>query len=216
MRPSMILVKEIYSIAIPSMIAVGLSAVMSFFVNQILLAFSTTATAVFGIWLKLQNFSYMPIYGMNNGLMPIISYNYGAGNKDRVRKSLRLAVTVAVCLMCFLLVIYELIPHVILTLFSASENMMNIGMIALRIFCLTLPLGAASMITSSSFQSLSRSRYTLIINLCRQLVILVPVAWLMSLTGKLSLVWTAVLIAEIVGLIMALILRKRVYKLADL
>lgn len=216
MRPTLPVLKDIFSIAIPSMITVGVSSVMSFCINQILLAFSTTATAVFGIWLKLQNFSYMPIFGLNNGTTPIISYNYGSGRLDRVKKTMRLAMTVAVGLMCLLLVIYELIPQYLLMLFSASENMLSIGTIALRIFCLTLPIGAASMILSSAFQSLGRSRFTLAVNLSRQLIFLVPIAWLMSFTGQLPLVWAASVIAEGLGLLMAIILWKKMRNMLNI
>lgn len=216
MRPSLPVLKQIFSIAIPSMITVGVSSVMSFCINQILLAFSTTATAVFGIWLKLQNFSYMPIFGLNNGTTPIISYNYGAGRLDRVKKTMKLAMAISVGLMCLLLMVYELIPGQLLMLFSASDTMLAIGTTALRIFCLTLPIGAASMILSSAFQSLGRSRFTLMVNLSRQLIFLVPIAWLLSLTGKLPLVWTASVIAEALGLVMAIFLWRKMKKMLDI
>lgn len=216
MRPSLSVLKQIFSIAIPSMITVGVSSVMSFCINQILLAFSTTATAVFGIWLKLQNFSYMPIFGLNNGTTPIISYNYGAGRLDRVKKTMKLAMVISVGLMCLLLVIYELIPGLLLMLFSASDTMLSIGTTALRIFCITLPIGAASMILSSAFQSLGRSRFTLMVNLSRQLIFLVPIAWLLSLTGKLPLVWSASVIAEALGLVMAIFLWRKMKKMLDI
>ena len=201
--------KDIYSVGLPSILTVGLSSAMSFFLNQIFLAFSTTATAVFGIWLKLQNFCYMPVFGLNNGTIPIISYNYGAGRMDRVHKTIRLALTVALTMMLVLLVVLELIPVQLLVLFSASENMFSIGTVALRICCLSLPFGAAAVILSSSFQSLGRSRYTLAVNLCRQLIFIVPAAWLLSLSGQLRLVWLSVPIAEALSLVVALILRQK-------
>lgn len=209
MLPDLRSLKEIYAVGIPSILTVGLGSAMSFFLNQIFLAFSTTATAVFGIWLKLQNFCYMPVFGLNNGTIPMISYNFGAGHMDRVHKTIRLALTVALTLMGLLLMVLELIPRQLLVLFSASENMFAIGTVALRITCLSLPFGAAAVILSSSFQSLGRSRYTLAVNLCRQLIFIVPAAWLLSRTGQLSLVWLAVPIAEALSLVLALILRKK-------
>lgn len=205
MRPSWGVIKSIYSIGIPSMITVGIGSAMSFFMNQILLAYSTTATAVFGIWLKLQQFSFMPVFGMNNGTVPMIAYNYGAKQIDRVKHTVSLAMKVAVSLMVVLLVIYELVPGVLLGLFDASENMLSIGNVALRLLCLSLPIGAASIICSSSMQAIGRSGQALLINLLRQLFLLVPIAFLISITtGRLDLIWIATPVAEALALIVAL------------
>ena len=204
--------KEIYSVGIPSIITVGLGSAMSFCMNQILLGFSTTATAAFGIWLKLQNFAFMPVFGLNNGTIPMISYNYGAGKMDRVHKTIHLALAVALILMCLLLVIFELCPTQLLELFSATENMFAIGTVALRLTCLSLPFGATAVILSSSFQSLGRSRYTLVVNLCRQLIFMVPIAWLLSLTGRLEMVWASVAVAEFLSMILAIVLRRKMVR----
>lgn len=204
--------KEIYSVGIPSIITVGLGSAMSFCMNQILLGFSTTATAAFGIWLKLQNFAFMPVFGLNNGTVPMISYNYGAGKMDRVHKTIHLALAVALILMCLLLVIFELCPTQLLELFSATENMFAIGTVALRLTCLSLPFGATAVILSSSFQSLGRSRYTLVVNLCRQLIFMVPIAWLLSLTGRLEMVWASVAVAEFLSMILAIVLRRKMVR----
>ena len=212
MIPSLEILKEIFSVAIPSMITVGLSSAMSFCLNQILLTFSTTATAVFGIWLKLQSFAFMPIYGLNNGTIPMISYNYGANRMDRVRQTISLALKAALLLMIILLLVFENTTAQLLRLFNASDAMLSIGSTALRICCLSLPLGAITLILSSSFQALGYSRYTLIINLGRQLFFIVPIAWLMSLTGQLSLVWTATVIAEALSMILSGIFNRRVHK----
>ncbi len=201
--------REIFAIGIPSMITVGLTSVMSFGMNQILLGFSTTATAVFGIWIKLQNFSFMPIFGMNNGTIPMISYNYGAGRLDRVKETMSLALKAAVALMILLAIVFECVPGVLLRLFSASENMLAIGRVALRLAVLSLPFGAVSLILSSAFQALGRSGYTLIVTLCRQLFFILPIAWLLSLPGNLSLVWAAVPLTEILGAALALYYRRR-------
>lgn len=212
MAPDLRSLKDIYAVGIPSILTVGLSSAMSFCLNQIFLAFSTTATAVFGIWLKLQNFCYMPVFGLNNGTIPMISYNYGAGNMDRVHQTIRLALTVALVLMLVLLVVFELFPVPLLELFSASETMFSIGTVALRLTCLSLPFGASAVILSSSFQSLGRSRYTLAVNLGRQLIFMVPVAWLLSLTGRLEMVWLAVVIAEAMSLVLAIFLRRKLMR----
>lgn len=204
--------KDIYSVGIPSIITVGLGSAMSFCLNQILLGFSTTATAAYGIWLKLQNFSFMPVFGLNNGTVPMISYNYGAGRMERVNKTIRLAMEVALGLMCLLLVIFELCPGPLLALFSATENMLSIGTVALRITCLSLPFGAIALIFSSSFQALGRSRYTLLVNLCRQLLFVVPLAWVLSLTGRLTMVWLAIPLAEALSAAMAMGLRRKMVR----
>lgn len=204
--------KDIYSVGIPSIITVGLGSAMSFCLNQILLGFSTTATAAYGIWLKLQNFSFMPVFGLNNGTVPMISYNYGAGRMERVNKTIRLAMEVALGLMCLLLVIFELCPGPLLAMFSATENMLSIGTVALRITCLSLPFGAIALIFSSSFQALGRSRYTLLVSLCRQLLFVVPLAWVLSLTGRLTMVWLAIPLAEALSAAMAMGLRRKMVR----
>ena len=208
--PSGPILKEIYSIAVPSILTVGSTSIMSFLMNQIFLGFSTTATALYGIWMKLQNFAFMPCFGMNNGTIPIISYNYGAGKKDRVRQVISLALRLAVCYMVVLAVVFELIPGLLLHLFSASENMMDMGAVALRICSLSMPFGAASLILASSYQSLGRSSYTLTINLCRQLIFVVPLAWLLSLSGNLNLVWLSVVLSEALALVVAIFLWRKI------
>ena len=215
MRPRWSVVRDIYSIGIPSMLTVGLSSVMSFCINQILLGFSTTATAVFGIWMKLQSFSYMPVFGLNNGTVPMIAYNYGAGSVDRVRRTISLALKVALGLMLALVAVYECIPTVLLAMFSASDHMLEIGVIALRLSCLSLPFGAVCIILSSTQQSLGRGGSALLINLFRQLIILVPAAWVLSLTGRLSLIWLSTLIAEIISMGLAILLNRRIRTLLD-
>lgn len=209
MKPSFAALKAIFSVGIPSMITVGLSSAMSFGMNQILLGFSTTATAVFGIWIKLQNFSYMPIYGMNNGTLAIIAYNYGARKLNRVKEVLRLAMRAAIVLMILLLIVFECIPGVLLHFFSASDNMMAIGISALRISVISLPFGAITLIYSSSFQALSHSLFTLILSLCRQLLFIVPIAWLLSLSGNLTFIWLAIPAAEVMSSALGTILRSR-------
>lgn len=212
MLPSATVLKEIFAVAIPSIITVGLTSAMSFCLNQILLGFSTTATAVFGVWLKLQSFAFMPIFGLNNGTVPMISYNYGAGNMDRVKNTISLALKTALGLMLLIVLVFEMIPAQLLGLFSASGTMLAIGKVALRITFLSLPFGAVTLILSSSFQALGYSRYTLLVNLGRQLFIIVPAAWLLSLSGQLSLVWCAAVITEAVSMLLAIGLNRKLHK----
>ena len=209
--PRLELLKQIFTVAIPSAITVGLTSVMSFGMNQILLGFSTTATAVFGIWLKLQNFSCMPIFGLNNGTVPILSYNYGARQLDRVRAAYRLALKVALILMAVLTVIYECIPGVLLGLFSASDNMLSMGTVAIRLCVLSLLPAAFCLIHSSAFQALNHNHYTLMISLFRQVLFVLPLAFLLSLAGNLDLVWIAIPGAELLSAVVTVFLRKKAF-----
>ena len=169
---------------------------MSYCINQIFLAVGTTATAAFGIWIKLQNFGYMPVYGLNNGSIAVLSYNYGAKQLDRVKKGFSLTMRVGVAATTLIMVVVLIFTRPLLSMFSASENMYAIGTSAIRICGLSMPVTALSLVCSAAFQGLGRSRYTLVINVCRQLAILVPVAWVLSLFGNLTLIWFAFIIAE--------------------
>ena len=204
-HPRMEAVREIFRIGFPSMITIGLSSMSSFCINQILLAYSTTATAVYGIWLKLQNFCFMPAFGMNNGMVPILAYNYGAGRFDRVRGTLRYALTAIICLMAVLTVIFECIPNVLLDLFSATEGLRAIGVTALRFTVLSLVFGGICIILTSSMQALNHARYTLAVNVLRGFVLPAGLFWLLSaLTGKLELLWAAVPCADLLACSIAL------------
>ena len=201
---------SILRVGLPSIVTIGLSSVSSFFINQILLAYSTTATAVFGVWLKLQNFCYMPCFGLNNGMVPIISYNWGAKKPDRVRRTIMLSVLGIVILMCILTVIFELIPGTVLTLFSAGEQMRAIGMVCIRACVLSLPFGAASMILASGMQALDHSRYALVINIMRQCVFLISSFSLISvITHSQTLIWFALPITEAAAFAVACGLNRR-------
>lgn len=214
-RPDKYVVKNIYIVGIPSMITIGLNSLMSFSMNQILLGFSTTATAVFGIWLKLQSLGFMPVFGMNNGTVAIYSYNFGAGNYSRVKKTLRLALTIGFCVTLCICALYELIPLSFLMMFDASSSMIDIGIPAIRLLSLSLPIGAVSIILSSALQTLGKSHYSLLVNLCRQFVILLPAAVLLSLSGVLGYVWTSSIIAEALSLIIALFLSRGMLRMLD-
>lgn len=212
MKPDVPVLKAIYAVGLPSMLTIGLSSVMSYFMNAILLGFSTTAAAVFGVWIKLQSFGFMPVFGMNNGTIAIFSYNHGAGKIDRVNKTLRLALTLGAVITLGVALLYEAIPVTLLRLFNASENMTSIGLPAIRICAASLPFGAVSIICASACQSLDRAGYTLAINLSRQLVLQVTAAWALSLLGVLELIWIAPLLAEVLTLVLAAVLTGKVMR----
>ncbi len=174
--PTAAILGRIYAVGFPSMITVGLSSAMSFCMNQILLGFSTTATSVFGIWLRLQNFGLMPVYGMNNGTLSIYSYNHGARKFHRVRGTMRLAFILGAVVSLSVMALYELLTPQLLALFSASENMLSIGLPGLRLCSLSLPFAGCCVVLSSSYQALGRSRFTLLLNVCRQLALQVSAA----------------------------------------
>ncbi len=206
MLPDFGILKAIFSVGFPSMIIVGLTAVSSYAMNAIFLRFSTTATAVYGVWLKLQSFGFMPVFGMNNGTIAIYSYNHGAGKIDRLFRTLRLSLIVGVLITAAVTVLYECIPNQLLSLFDASDYMRSIGVVAVRICALSMVFGAASVIMSSSLQSTRRARHSLFINICRQVVFQVIFAWLLSRFGRLELVWFAPLIAEALTMCIAVVL----------
>ncbi len=197
--------KEIYKIGLPSIIMQSIGSVMTFTLNRILIGFTTSATAVFGSYFKLQSFIFMPIFGLNNGMVPIIAYNYGAKRYDRVKKTITLSIVTAVSIMFIGVLAFELIPHVLLSFFNASEEMLEIGVPALRIIGTHLLLAGFCIIAGSVCQAIGKPIYSLIVSVCRQLLVLLPAAWLLSLSGRLELVWFAFPIAECVSLVLSTI-----------
>ncbi len=207
--PTREIVGSIYAVGIPSMIMIGLNAVMNFFMNAIMLTFSTTAAAVLGVWMKLQSFGFMPVFGMNNGTLAIFSYNHGARKIDRVFRTLRISLMLGVCITAAVALLYELIPVPLLGLFSASDYMLSIGVPAIRILAVGMIFGAACVVLSSASQALGHPLWALIISLCRQVVILLPAAWMLSLSRRLELVWISQPIAEILSLVVAVVFVRR-------
>ena len=203
-RPDGKIIGLIYEVGIPSIIMQSIGSVMTYGMNKILLGFSSTAAAVFGVYFKLQSFVFMPIFGLNNGMVPIISYNYGARRPERVRKTIRLAVCYAEGIMVLGFCIFEFFPGQVLGLFSASQAMLTIGIPAMRIICLHFLLAGTSIVLSSVFQALGNGLFSLIVSVCRQLFVLLPAAWLLAQTGNVNNVWWAFLIAEIVSVLMSL------------
>ena len=167
-------------------------------------SFTEAATAVFGAYFKLQSFIFMPCFGLNNAMVPIVSFNYGAQKFDRVRRAVRLTSYTAIGIMCVGFALLEFIPETLLGLFSPTEEMLSIGRAALRIIGIHFPLAGFSIIAGSACQALGKPTYALVSSVCRQIVVLLPAAYLLSLTGRLELVWLSFPIAEIVSVIMNL------------
>ena len=212
LKPDKGLIKSIYMIAIPSIIMQSIGSVMTFCLNKILIALTETAVAVFGVYFKLQSFIFMPIFGLNNGMVPIISFNYGAKNKERMLKTIKLSVGYAIGIMALGLIIMQVIPDKLLMMFEASDNMLRIGIPALRIISLAFIFAGYCIIIGSVFQALGRAWFSMIISIARQLVVLVPVAWLLSKSGNVNLVWWCYPIAEIISVILTTIFFIKIHK----
>ena len=203
----------IYKVGIPSIIMQSIGSVMTFGMNKILLMFSSTAAAVFGVYFKLQSFIFMPVFGLNNGMIPIIAYNYGARNKHRIIETARKSVLIAVCIMILGFAIFQIFPAFFLsTLFRASENMLAIGVPALKIISISFLFAGYCIIVGSIFQALGNGVYSLIISAARQLIVILPVAYIFATVFGLSMVWWAIPIAEIVSVILSTLLLKRIYR----
>ena len=208
-------VKEIYRVGIPSIVMMSISSVMNFGLNQILIAFSTTATAVFGVYFKLQSFIFMPVFGLNNGMIPIISYNYGAKKPERVWKTIRLSIATAICIMLIGLALMEFTPGLLLSLFNATDHMRQIGIPAFRIIAIHFLFAGFCIVSGSVFQAIGNPIHALINSVCRQLLVLLPVAWLLAQSGRLELVWFCFPIAEIFAFILSSIFLRKTLKTAN-
>ena len=205
------IVAEVYRIGIPSILMQSIGSVLVFCLNQILLTFSTTATAIYGAYFKLQSFIFMPVFGLNNGMIPIISYNYGARRPERVKKTIRLSVFAAVSIMLCGLAVFELFPAQLMRIFNAEGDMLTHGIYALRIIATHFVLAGFCIISISVFQAIGNPTHSLIISICRQMLVLLPAAYLLSLTRRLELVWLAFPIAELVSLLLSgVFLRKTI------
>ena len=210
--PSAETIRRIYVVGLPSIAMQCVGSVMTFFMNQILMGFSATAVAVFGVYFKLQSFVFMPIFGLNNGMVPIISYNYGARDPARVKKTIRLAICYAEAIMLCGFCIFQFAPGKVLGIFAASDAMLAIGIPALRIICPHFLLAGIGVVLGSVFQALGNGVFSLIVSVCRQLVVLIPAAWLLSKTGNVNMVWWSFLIAEVVSVLLSLGFMKRIDK----
>ena len=198
-RPERKIITRIYTVGLPSIAMQCVGSIMTFVMNQILITFSTTAVAVFGVYFKLQSFVFMPVFGLNNGMVPIISYNYGARRPDRVKKTIRLAVCYAEAIMLICFAVFQLFPDKLLGIFAASDTMLALGIPALRIISPHFLLAGFGIVFGSVFQALGNGVFSLLVSVCRQLAVLLPVAWLLSLSGNVQNVWWAFLVAELLS-----------------
>jgi putative MATE family efflux protein len=211
-RPSLSTIKQIYVVGIPSIIMQSIGSVMVYGLNRILIAFSSTATAVFGVYYKLQSFIFMPVFGLNNGMVPIIAYNYGARHKERVLRTRSLSIRYAIGIMAVGVLIFQLFPRQLFMLFDASDHMLSMGIPALRIISIHFVLAGYCIVSGSVFQALGNGVYSMIISICRQLVVLLPAAYLLSLAGNVNLVWLAFPIAEFCSLLLNIVFMRRINK----
>ena len=203
-RPDIRLIGHIYAVGIPSIIMQSIGSIMTYSMNRILIEFSSTATAVFGVYFKLQSFFFMPVFGLNNGITPIIAFNYGAQNRKRMIKTIKLSLITAFCLTFVGFLSFELIPQVLLGMFNASEDMLAIGIPALRIIGIHYLIAWFCIICGTVFQALGKAVYSMIVSILRQLVVLIPVAYLLSRIGGLHVVWWCFPIAEVASLVVSL------------
>ncbi len=205
-------VKAILTVGIPSIVMNGIGSVMNFGMNQILQGFTETATSVFGIYFKLQSFFFMPLFGLNGATISIIAYNYGARKPERITKTLKLTVSTALCMMTAGLLAFQFVPDLLLGLFNPSAAFLEMGRACLRTISWSFPVAAVCIALGASFQALGNGIYSTITSLCRQMFVLLPVAYLMSLTGELNLVWMAYPIAEVVSGSLTIFFFLRIYR----
>ncbi|MBQ3393235.1 MAG: MATE family efflux transporter [Lachnospiraceae bacterium] len=211
LHPSREIIGMIYYVGVPSILMMSIGSIMTYAMNRILITFSTTAAAVFGVYFKLQSFFFMPVFGLNNGLIPVLAYNYGARRRDRIEEALKFAMCLAVGIMLVGVAVFELFPGTLLDLFNASDQMKEIGIPALRIICTCFPVAAVCIVMGSTFQAFSQSINSLIVSVGRQLVVLIPAAWLLAQTGVLRNVWFAFPIAEVMSLALSIVLFRRLH-----
>lgn len=211
-RPAKDIIIQIYGIGIPSIIMQAIGSVMNYGMNRILISFTSTATAVFGAYFKLQSFIFMPVFGLNNGVIPILAYNYGASNRERVIKTIKHSIIYAISIMVVGLFVFQVFPEPLLRMFKASETMLAIGVPALRRISVSFLLAGFCIACSSVFQSLGKAVYSMVISVARQLVVLLPVAYGLAQIGNVDLVWWAFPIAEMMSLGMTIFFMIRIYR----
>ncbi len=212
LKPNGMVIRNIYSVGVPSIILSSIGSVMVFGMNKILIAFTDAATAVFSVYFKLQSFIFMPVFGLNNGMVPIIAYNYGARNRERILKTVRLSAITAVSIMFCGFLIFQFGAAQLLGLFEASQEVLEIGVPALRIISTCFLFAGFGIVCGSVFQALGHGVLSMLVSFVRQLVVLLPAAFLLSLSGQLGLVWLAFPIAELAAVVMSVIFLRRIIK----
>lgn len=197
------IIGTIYAVGIPTIIMQSIGSVMTYCMNRILIEFSSTATAVFGVYFKLQSFFFMPVFGLNNGITPIIAYNYGAGQRKRMLKTIKLSMLVAFCLTFIGFLCFEGIPQILLSLFNASDEMLTIGVPALRIIGIHYLIAWFCIVSGTVFQALGKAFFSMIVSIMRQLFVLIPAAYILAKLGGLHVVWWSFPIAEVISLMVS-------------
>ena len=205
-------VRSILTVGIPSIIMNGIGSIMNFGMNQILQGFTETATSVFGIYFKLQSFFFMPLFGLNGATISIVAFNYGARKPQRIVKALKLSCGSGLCLMVTGMLVFQFFPDLLLSMFNPSPLFLEIGRAALRTISFSFPVAAVCIILGATFQALGNGMYSTITSLCRQMFVLLPVAYLMSLTGDVNKVWLAYPIAEVVSGALTAFFFLRIYR----
>ena len=212
LKPHGATIRQILTVGVPSIIMNGIGSFMNFSMNQILQSFSETATSVFGIYFKIQSFFFMPLFGINNATISIIAYNYGARRPDRIVKTLKIAVGSALVLMFTGIAVFQIVPDLLLGLFNPSEEFLRLGRAALRTISWSFPIAAVCISLSSAFQALGNGIYSTITSICRQMLVLLPAAYLLSLSRDVNKVWLAYPIAEVASGTVTAILFTRIYR----
>jgi len=210
-KPSFKTIVRIYKIGLPSIIMQSIGSVMNYSMNLILISFTETAAAVFGIYFKVQSIFFMPVMGLNNSIVPIVAYNYGAGKRSRIVKAIKLGIVYASALTLLGLAVFQIFPDQLLLMFDASENMLSIGRVALRVCSLSYVFAGFCIATGAVFQAMGNGVYSMIVSFCRQMIVLLPAAYLLSLTGSLDAVWWSFPIAELMSVAASGLLLMRIY-----
>jgi len=211
MLPNLPVIGRIYSVGLPSILMQTVPSVLIFGLNQILVGFTETAAAVYGVWFKLQGFAFLPIIGMNNGMVPIVAYNYGARKPERITGTIKLAICWALCIMVLAIALFQLVPDKLLSIFQASPDMLTIGVPALRTLSLCFVVGGFTIVASAVLQALGKGFLSMSIAIFRQLLLVLPMAFLFSKIGGLGMVWWAFPIAEVLAGLLAAVYLYRIY-----
>lgn len=210
-KPDLKIIGTIYAVGVPSIIMQSIGSIMTYCMNRILIEFSSTATAVFGVYFKLQSFFFMPVFGLNNGITPIIAYNYGAKKRKRMIHTIKLSMAVAFCLTFVGFIAFEAIPQVLLGMFNSSQQLLEIGIPALRIIGIHFLIAWFCIVAGTVFQALGKAVFSMIVSIMRQLFVLVPAAYILAKVGGLHAVWWSFPIAEIISLAVSLTFLIRIY-----
>lgn len=210
--PKLKMIKKIYAVGLPSIIMQSIGSVMTYSLNKILIGYSETAVAVLGVYFKLQSFIFMPVFGLNNGYIPIVAYNYGARKKKRMIQAFKYGSIYAVSIMAVGMILFLTIPKILLGLFDASDEMLEIGVPALRIISLHFVIASFSIMMISTLQALGRGVYSMIVSFSRQIIVLLPAAYLLSKFIGLRAIWWAFPIAEVVSMTLCALFLSKVYR----